>query len=522
MYGCIISTDIMPEQNGCSINAIRSDESEDTDCLIEKNTGPVLHRCCPIRLQLATLMFFGFAVVYALRVNFSVAMVAMVNTSDSKRVLNHSVVRACPLPSGKDNTSDTFVQPEGIPQYLWDPETQGWLLGGFFFGYLCTQIPGGYLSGHYGGRLFLGLGVLCTAVLTLLTPLAAQLGPTWLFVLRALEGFGEGVTFPAMMALWTRWAPPLERSRLMTFSGSGANFGAFVALPLTGYICQTLGWPAVFYICGGVGCIWAVFWFVLVSNDPRTHRWISHGEREYIINSIGPQGTGHGWSVPLLHMLLSVPLWAIIITQMCLNWSYYTLLTSLPTYMDNILHFDLKSNSFLSGLPYLGAWLFSVLSGVVADFLIERGVFSVTTVRKLLTFAGVLPSAAFLVAVGYVGCDHILTVTFLTLGSTIGGASASGVFINQIDIAPQFAGFLLGITNTFGTIPGVVAPIVTGYFTEDHTLAGWRKVFWVAALINVVGAVIFTIFGSGNVQPWALMEEKREEVEANGTTPVPT
>lgn len=55
------------------------------------------------------------------------------------------------------------------------------------------------------------------------------------------------------------------------------------------------------------------------------------------------QGTGHGWSVPLLSMLLSVPLWAIIVTQMCSNWSYYTLLTSLPTYMNNILHFDLQS-----------------------------------------------------------------------------------------------------------------------------------------------------------------------------------
>ena len=61
---------------------------------------------------------------------------------------------------------------------------------------------------------------------------------------------------------------------------------------------------------------------------------------------IDVQGTGHGWSVPLLPMLLSVPLWAIIITQMCSNWSYYTLLTSLPTYMSNILHFDLKSVRF--------------------------------------------------------------------------------------------------------------------------------------------------------------------------------
>lgn len=34
----------------------------------------------------------------------------------------------------------------------------------------------------------------------------------------------------------------------------------------------------------------------------------------------------------------------------------------------------------------------------------------------------------------------------------------------------RYAGFLLGITNTFGTIPGVVAPIVTGYFTEDVSI----------------------------------------------------
>lgn len=78
-----------------------------------------------------------------------------------------------------------------IPQYPWDSETQGWLLGAFFFGYLCTQIPGGYLSDHYGGSIFLGVGVLVTAFLTLLTPLAAQMGSHWLFALRVLEGIAE-------------------------------------------------------------------------------------------------------------------------------------------------------------------------------------------------------------------------------------------------------------------------------------------------------------------------------------------
>ncbi|XP_040909521.1 sialin isoform X2 [Toxotes jaculatrix] len=501
----------MPRPKGYSINSSPPDDGEDSESLIQSDAVPSL--CCSSRLSLAFLMFLGFSVVYGLRVNLSVAMVAMVNTTDPRPAQNSSNVHACPLSPGTENTSDTFLQPEGIPQYPWDSETQGWLLGAFFFGYLLTQIPGGYLAGHYGGSIFLGLGVLGTAVLTLLTPLAAQQGSYWLFALRALEGFGEGVTFPAMMAMWARWAPPLERSRLMTLSGSGASFGAFVALPLTGFICQTLGWPAVFYLCGGAGCLWSIFWFIFVSDDPRTHRRISKEERDYIINSIGPQGTGHGWSVPLLPMVLSVPLWAIIITQMCSNWSYYTLLTSLPTYMDNILHFDLKSNGFLSALPYFGSLLLSTGSGVVADSLIERRVFSITTVRKLFTLTGLLLPAAFFVAVGYSGCSHILSVTFLTLSTTTGGTSSSGVFINQIDIAPRYAGFLLGITNTFGTIPGVVAPIATGYFTKDHTLAGWRTVFWVAAGINVGGALFFTIFGSGKIQPWAITEEERAETE---------
>lgn len=77
--------------------------------------------------------------------------------------------------------------------------------------------------------------------------------------------FSKGVTFPAMMAMWARWAPPLERSRLMTISGQGSNFGAFFALPLTGYICQTLGWPAVFYICGEGG-------------DTQTQTPVGHGK----------------------------------------------------------------------------------------------------------------------------------------------------------------------------------------------------------------------------------------------------
>ncbi|XP_042362935.1 sialin [Plectropomus leopardus] len=102
----------MPPPDGCSINSAPSDESEDTEPLIENDAVPP--QCCSARLNLAVLMFMGFTVVYVLRVNLSVAMVAMVNTTDTKPAQNSSITHACPLPSGMENTSDTFQQPEGV------------------------------------------------------------------------------------------------------------------------------------------------------------------------------------------------------------------------------------------------------------------------------------------------------------------------------------------------------------------------------------------------------------------------
>lgn len=41
-------------------------------------------------------------------------------------------------------------------------------------------------------------------------------------------------------------------------------------------------------------------------------------------------------------MLTCVPLWAILVTQCGQSWAFYTQLTELPTYMSQILHFDIQ------------------------------------------------------------------------------------------------------------------------------------------------------------------------------------
>lgn len=54
------------------------------------------------------------------------------------------------------------------------------------------------------------------------------------------------------------------------------------------------------------------------------------------------------------------------------------------------------------------------------------------------------------------------SVACLTLAVAIGGLAWSGFSVNHLDIAPQFAGLLMGISNTIATIPGIASPIITG------------------------------------------------------------
>lgn len=72
-------------------------------------------KCCSVRCNLAVMMFFGFAVVYGLRVNLSVAMVAMVNGTSDQSPSNSNVSNECPVPPHTlDNNSQSLEQPDGV------------------------------------------------------------------------------------------------------------------------------------------------------------------------------------------------------------------------------------------------------------------------------------------------------------------------------------------------------------------------------------------------------------------------
>jgi MFS family permease len=61
-----------------------------------------------------------------------------------------------------------------------------------------------------------------------------------------------------------------------------------------------------------------------------------------------------------------------------------------------------------------------------------------------------------------------------------------------MDIAPKHAGTLMGITNTAGTLPGIIGVFVSGLILQ--WTGSWILVFQLAAAINVFGLVFYLLF----------------------------
>ena len=62
----------------------------------------------------------------------------------------------------------------------------GLILGSFFYGYIITQLPGGWLGSQFGGKYLFGFGVLLTSVVTILTPAAAHHSVGMLLLVRVV------------------------------------------------------------------------------------------------------------------------------------------------------------------------------------------------------------------------------------------------------------------------------------------------------------------------------------------------
>ncbi|XP_046330754.2 uncharacterized transporter slc-17.2-like isoform X1 [Haliotis rufescens] len=503
------------------------------------------------RYFIAFISSFGMANTFLQRGDLSMAIVCMVNhtavdilkyghsvndnatisTNDTTRYLymginttsnirftsnatdDESPYRSCGTPTFDDNS-----QERENGELVWDKQAQGLVLGGLFWGYMTLQIFCSILIQRWGSKKVVATGMFFMSILTLLTPVTAWWSPWAVLVLRAIMGVFNGFTIPGLFAVWGKWAPPTERSRLICITYSGNISATALVFPLSAFLCKVNfagGWPSVFYLYGVLGLLWTFIWMFCMYDEPAHHPRIHPKELQYIEASLG-RSTTKDVSVqiptPWVDICTSLPFLAIVCAQVTYNWSIFLMMSNLPIYMKEVLRFDIKSNGVYSFIPYLAMFLVILLGSLCADALIEKQLLSVKYTRKLMTVIGHLVPGMLLIVLSYLDCtqSHI-AVAVLTLAIGLGGLAFCGILVNFYDIAPVFATKIMTVSNAVSMIPGILVPYVVAEVTKDKTREQWQIVFFLTAGLLGIGTVVYLILGQGHVQKWAIIRDTPEE-----------
>lgn len=196
-------------------------------------------------------------------------------------------------------------------------------------------------------------------------------------------------------------------------------------------------------------------------------------------------------------------------------------------------------NALLSALPYLAMWLISLAVSPISDYLINRGVIGIATGRKLFNSFGHWVPAVTLIILPFLR-DPILAIAMLTIAIGMNGCTYCGYMVNHMDLSPNFAGSLMGLTNSLANTMSILGPITVGLILTDESdievsqkfgfkskfdwnlvisidgcdsmnsiffsfqgkMAEWKIIFFVAAAFYFTGNLIFVIFGKASIQPW--------------------
>lgn len=138
----------------------------------------------PRRYVFVLLSFLGMVMLYALRVNLSVAIVSMVHPPlvENNNITNETIT----------TTNETIITTTNTGgEFYWDERVQGIVLASFFWGYVITQLPGGRLADIFGTKWILFSGILFASVFTIVSPIAARMSYILFVVCRVFEGLFE-------------------------------------------------------------------------------------------------------------------------------------------------------------------------------------------------------------------------------------------------------------------------------------------------------------------------------------------
>jgi MFS transporter, ACS family, D-galactonate transporter len=412
------------------------------------------------RWSIALLLGFGVLVNYFDRVNLSVS---------------------------KDALHDAF----GISTV-----TFGYLLSSYSWTYALLQLPCGLLLDRFGVRLVGRVSTLLWSVATFGAAISTGIGT--FFAARFLLGVGEAPTFPANAKAVGYWFPQSERSLATAIFDSAAKFSSAIGVPIIGLLLLHFGWRWSFAATGAISLVYFALFYAFYRN-PSEDRSLSTEERFFIIHG-GAQPEDQvkaARGAPLGYLLQQRKVYGLCLGFAAYNYSFYLLLTWLPSYLATAHHLDLLHSILYTSVPWLFATLMDLaVGGWLVDALVQRGWNSIR-VRQVVLIVG----TGF--GLGILGAAHAQSTisALFWISMAIGGLSAAapvGWSIPSLIAPRESVGTLGGILNFCNQLSAIAAPICTGYIVAaTHSYSG----AFVAAAAFLFMGIAGYIFLLGRIEP---------------------
>jgi MFS family permease len=344
----------------------------------------------------------------------------------------------------------------------------GLLLSAFFWTYAFCQIVSGWLVDRFEVRWVYTIGFLVWTAATFSTGLVSSFA--MLLVFRLLLGIGESVTYPATSRILAAVVPEQRRGLANSIVDLGARVGPAAGIFLGATLLNRgQGWRSIFFITASLGLLWLIPWLLVAPKN--------------LAARSGSIVAGLSWG----QLLRSRSVWGTCGGLCGANYSWYFLLTWLPTYLVKERQVSFGSLAFLGSLPYLLMVVSSLSCGILADRLISGGR-SAVKVRKRFLVTGLTLTAVFML--GVLSPRGELAITSLMIACFTFGIYASNLFaLTQALAGAGAAGRWTGLQNACGNLAGIISPMATGWIVQST--GTFAMAFVCAAVACLAGAASF-------------------------------
>ncbi|HEV2364977.1 MAG TPA: MFS transporter [Caulobacteraceae bacterium] len=341
----------------------------------------------------------------------------------------------------------------------------GLLLSAFFWVYTPAQLLIGWVAERINPYRTLALGLAIWGVATMVSALAA--GFAALMALRLLLGLGESAAFPCSSKILGARLPTdklgLANGLIAVGLALGPAFGTFAG----GLIMAAAGWRVAFFVFGLGSLVWLLPWLFA---SARVEKGVEHRMAAEVPSFLTLLGRRAMWGAGAGHFSA--------------NYVFYFVIFWLPLYLVKAHGLGMAQMARLGGLIYLVYAASSLLTGLVCDRLVKRGVSPNAVYKSVIVASHVISATA--MAVSALGRGEIAIAGLFLAGLAFGWGTPAVYAIGQTLAGPKVAGKWVSLQNFLGNLAGLIAPALTGLIVDK--LGGFTWAFVVAGLAALAGA----------------------------------